>query len=195
MIEPGHYEPTPEDYLWLLRAVEAEGAPRRDVAAALINRFVWLRVRRRTYRYPTLASFVRAYASPVNPRWRKGGSLYERAWKDADATKRARMVAADARRQKHMTRNKFTQRTRDAVDYALTNPPVYPTVTDFAAYDHPSRKTVVVPGKPGVNTLYTADPSWPGYRVGTRSAVAANTSGGGLGMAFVIMLLASKEFH
>ena len=59
-----------------MRAVEREGQPRPLVAQTLVNRFAWLHSRGH---YPTLESFVRAYAQPVNPRWYPAGDLHQAA--------------------------------------------------------------------------------------------------------------------
>ena len=62
---------TEEDRLWLLRAVNFEGAPQRAVAWTLIQRFAWI-----FPTYSTLSDFIQAYAQPVNPRWFPDGDLF-----------------------------------------------------------------------------------------------------------------------
>jgi len=59
------------DYEWLARAVAHEGSPKRAVAWALVQR--WLSL---LPQYETLASLVRAYAQPINPRWATDGDLH-----------------------------------------------------------------------------------------------------------------------
>lgn len=68
------YELTEDDLLWLARAAKYEG--RNEVATmwALAQRFVEVREMGST-RYPTLKSLVLAYAQPVNPIWRRDGSM------------------------------------------------------------------------------------------------------------------------
>lgn len=71
------YEPTSEDALTLLRAVEGEVSPGATdaqkqldamrVAETLTNRFCYLRGRAREQ--ISLATFVRAYAQPLSARW------------------------------------------------------------------------------------------------------------------------------
>jgi hypothetical protein len=173
-LEPTSYVPTSQDRLWLLRAVEGEGEPKELVASALVNRFLYLRAKRGSYRRKGLADFVRDYSSPVNPARMRGGKFWEAAWARADARGRRALLALHEKRVRHSTRDIFSPATMQAVDAALTRPPRLPSATDFAAYDHPPSQglTRVRAGKPGVNALYTADPTWRGYRVETEDTVA-----------------------
>ena len=186
-LEPGAYQPTHNDRVWLSRAVEGEGAPERLVAQALVNRFMWLRERDPKL-YPTLADFVRAYAQPINPRWMQGGDKFEARWRKADAAGKVRLRQQNARRQAHSTMTDFSDKTEDAVHRALTAGPVdlpSPDTTDYSAANMPEpghlvRKTEHVPGR---NTFYAAKGArgWKGY--GARVAPAL----GGAGALVVVL--------
>lgn len=63
------YHLTREDYVVLARALEHEGKPQVAVAWTLLQRFAYLYPL-----YKTLASFVRAYAQPINPLWFPDGA-------------------------------------------------------------------------------------------------------------------------
>ena len=166
-LQPTEYRPTATDRVWLLRAVEGEGAPADAVAAALVNRFIWLRAKRRLWRDKSLAQFVRAYSSPVNPRRMRGGDIWERLYREGTPAQRRKLEEAHERREAHSARNVFSQSTMDAVERALSQGPQLPTVTDFAAHwlEPSEGLRLVRAGSRGVNALYTADPSWDGYRV------------------------------
>lgn len=58
------YQVTPEDALWLARAVECEGGDQVSSAWTMIWRFAYFRRGR-----GTLAQLVRSFSQPVNPRW------------------------------------------------------------------------------------------------------------------------------
>lgn len=171
-IQPTRYEPSSKDRLWLLRAVQAEGPPHRDVASALINRFILLRSKGGYWRRRPLHQFVRAYSSPVNPRRMRGGDKWEAAYAKADADGRKKLEALSEKRQEHSRRDVFDEAVMAAVDAAITEGPRRREVTDFAAYDHPPSRGLkrVTEGSRGVNALYTANPSWPGYSVATTVA-------------------------
>lgn len=121
------YAPTADDRTWLLRAVQREGQPRRLVAQTLVNRFAWLHSRGH---YPTLASFVRAYAQPVNPRWYPEGDLHRAAVStiqnkpDLSSSQKRDQVAelekrAAARRDVVAVSSRFDPPVVEAVDRAL----------------------------------------------------------------------------
>lgn len=173
-IRPTGYQPTTRDRLWLLRAVEAEGPVRRQVAQALVNRFTFL-----GDTYPTLADFVRAYAQPVNPRWHPGGDKYRAAMARAETDEQKRKLRAQAqRRLAASTRTAFRDETKEAVDRALTRGPVdlpSPDVTDYGAswLDSSSYLEARTGARPGVNRLWSARPGWPGYRVKVHPGVVA----------------------
>ena len=165
------YVPNQEDLLWLLRAVQAEGEPRTHVAAAMVNRFAYLSASAfvRDEPYDTLAGFVRAYSQPVNPRWMRGGDKWEARWETADDAGKRRLVEDHRRRQRHSARTAFAPSTRRAAERALTTRPELQTVTDFAAdrmVPSPGL-TRVRKGSPTENALYSVDPRWRGYQVGT----------------------------
>jgi hypothetical protein len=162
---------TKDDALWLARAVEAEGEPRRLVAQTLVNRWAWL-ADFAPGKYPSLASLVRAYAQPVNPRWFEGGDLYEAHYAqaqqgDPDATPPkppatpAQLAAlrkkAQLRRDVHSVARSFSKATQDAVAQALRGPLVIPPgAVDYAIPGRPF--PVLVPAGPKQNAIY-GDPA------------------------------------
>lgn len=165
----GTYEVTPADRLWLLRSVEAEGAPRRAVAQVLVNGFAWNRSRGGK---GTLADWVRAYSSPVNPRHVPGGDIFDAAYGKASAAERARLDALARRRRLASERTVFTRETHGAVARALEMGPldVPKAATDFARWDvdatHGGKRPNYIPvseATPGTNRLWTREPSWSGY--------------------------------
>ena len=164
---PGEYEVTPEDRLWLLRAVEVEGKPREMVARALVNLFALTRSKGSSA-YGTLASLVRAYAQPVNPRWFQQGDLYLAALAKApNATAAARLrKAAKHRELVHARRMTFSPQTRAAVDAALKSG-WQSDVTDYAAPTLDASKKYVPRSEPvaGENRLWTRAVGWAGYMV------------------------------
>lgn len=165
IFDGGTYEPTDEDRLWLLRAVQVEGPPQQMVARALVNGFCWARSKRR-YK-GTLASWVRSYAQPVNPKWFPGGTLLEKFCADLPAPEAAReRRAAEVRRDVHAECTRFAPRIGAAVRDALETP-YAGDVTDYAAmWIDASKKGYQLRSEPkrGVNTLWTRDASWTGYR-------------------------------
>jgi len=194
---------TDGDALWLRRAVEREGEPRELVAQALVNRWAMLHDRPGPTAYPSLASFVRAYAQPVNPRWFPDGDLHLaqlEAHKGRGQMHLADMHArAQFRRDEHSTRKIFRDETDQAVRQALEGPVTLPAgVTEYAA-DSPSARAThgapyrALPGEnafwvhsPGV--LYSIAPESP-----TLSAGRALRAGGvhaGFGVIVLMGLLA-----
>lgn len=162
----GEYLPTDEDRLWLLRAVQVEGPPQLMVARALVNGFCWARARRRYG--GTLTTWIRAYAQPVNPRWFPEGDLLERFCADLPAPIAAReRRLAEARRDVHTACVTFSPRVGAAVRDALETP-YAGDVTDYAAARiDATRKGYELRSQPtkGLNTLWTRDPRWRGYRL------------------------------
>lgn len=155
---------SPDDALWLRRAVEREGEPRDWVAQALVNRWAVLRDRGRT-EYPTLASFVRAYAQPVNPRWFPAGDLHLEqldAHASRGAAHRADMIARAERRENEYSRATiFSPQTVAAADRALTGPLTLPPgVTDYAADTASARTRHGTPtqAKQGENAFWSPHP-------------------------------------
>lgn len=144
---------TKDDALWLARAVEAEGEPRRLVAQTLVNRWAWL-ADYAPGKYPTLTSLVRAYAQPVNPRWFPDGDLFASRMLGVAAVKqRAEIEKARVRRDVHSTRTRFTRGTQDAVAQALRGPLVIPPgAVDYAIPGRPF--PVLVPAGPKQNAIY-----------------------------------------
>lgn len=204
-LQPGAYRPTKSDRLWLLRAVEGEGAPETWVAQALVNRFMWLRARameRGTKPpYSTLQAFVRAYAQPVNPRWMEGGDKYEAAWRKSGEHGRQVLHRQHERRLKHVTMTEFSPHVVAAVDRALTAGPVdlpHANTTDYQEANRPTASYHVQHSQhdQGVNTFYGAKAArdWRGYRVGIQPGIAAahgkGLAGGGLVLALGVVLLA-----
>lgn len=157
------YSPTDEDRIWLLRAVAGEGRDHREVAQALAQRFRFLRETRPGL-YPTLASLVRAYSQPVNPRWLPGGDKFEAA---RAAGKSSASDAAVRRRRVHHARVDFDPQVVSAAGEALCMlragwPPnaIAPEVTHFAAPDknrpHMIERTTARDGR---NRLWTTQGS------------------------------------
>lgn len=154
------YEVSADDKLWLLRAVEAEGAPKELVARTLINLFAWARAHGKEIGQ-SLAKTVRTYAQPVNPAWYPGGQFVPL---NAAPEELAR---AKRRRDVHSTRTAFSASTVDAVERALTTS----WSLDWTDYAAPGvdgtrkgyeRRTNDLPGQ---NTFWTRAPGWPGYSV------------------------------
>lgn len=190
------YEVTPDDELWLLRAVEAEGAPRADVAQALVNRFVWRRTR--TPFRGSLAEHVRAYSQPVNPRWFPDGDLFqESVQKLSQADKQIAFARAQHRMESHATRSQFGAATRKAVRIALTQPPRLPRGTDFAAPWVEKRPPwePLTPAEPGKNRIWTSPEtkSWAGYSIVSLAPVAIGVSWGLIALGVVLFLWAKGE--
>lgn len=128
------YEVRQSDVLWLLRAVQAEGADQREVAAVLLNGFAWARAMN-GYR-GTLTDWIRAYAQPVNAAWYPNGEKHQKALAAAttDAARKALTAKAEKRERVHSTRTKFTESTQRAVHAALTGQVKIPAqATDYAA--------------------------------------------------------------
>ncbi len=113
------YEVTPNDVLWLRRAVQAEGPIQKQVAYVLINGFVWNRSKGGR---GTLADWVRRYAQPVNPLWYESGEKHKAKFAAAttDAERAELVQKARVRERVHSTRTKFDPAVRRAVKAALT---------------------------------------------------------------------------
>lgn len=175
------YLPTATDRLWLARAVEAEGEPKARVAETLVNGFMWARSEL-GYERP-LATWIRSYSQPVNPRWFVRGDLHldrvHRARSDAEAAELTRHALI--RETVHATRLSFRPDTQAAVEGALAHAPELPSATDFAASFNADGQEIrkSPPWKPvtaamkGRNRFWTrpAALGWAGYRV---SDVAVN---------------------
>lgn len=149
------YEVTDDDWLWLMRAVAAEGPVSLDVARALVN--LWARNRARGSSQ-TLAGLVRSYAQPVNPEWADGGSHDEQP---------GMVDAAEQRRTAVSTAIAFRPAVAAAVFQALTSP-FASDVTDYAAPTLDASKKGYLPRSKAVkgrNRLWTRDASWKGYMV------------------------------
>lgn len=149
----------PFDWLWLARAVQAEGPPHDLVAQTLVNRWAWFRDRGQR-QFPTLTALVRAYAQPVNPHWMPGGYLHEaklRATSDAGELAQLREHARQ-RRDVHATRTEFHPSTLAAVSQALLRGPITipPGAVHYGAPPSASKLPALVPGGPRENTIYGA---------------------------------------
>lgn len=156
------YTPTAEDRLWLARAVAAEGRPYVGVARALVNLFMMQRsaTSLRAGSSQTLASLVRAYAQPVNPRWFVDGDLYQ-------AHARTSLEAEQARKREHVysTRTAFTPDVTAAVELALSTP-FQSDVTDYAVPSlDATSKGYIARGEivKGENRFWTRNRFWTGY--------------------------------
>lgn len=175
------YDVTAEDKLWLLRAVSAEGAPREQVARALVNLFMYRREKQ--HKKETLARLVRAYAQPVNPRWYPDGDLHLAAVSSALPQSRAPLELAAHRRATVISkRTEFTPETIDAVDAALSTG-WNTDITDYAAPTiNATHKGYVARSAPkaGENRFWSRAVGWAGY-------AAENASGSGALVAFMIL--------
>lgn len=194
----GHVLPwTADDAIWLRRAVEREGEPREWVAQTLVNRWALLKDRG-VADYPTLGSFVRAYAQVVNPRWFPGGDLHRAALAEhapRGEAHRADMIArAERRRDVHSTRKIFQPATEAAVARALQGAITLPPgVTEYAADSASARRrhgapTYAQPGEnafwaPHPGALYSIAPNHPTHPAGR----ALRT--GGVHAAFGVVVL------
>lgn len=147
----------PFDWVWLARAVQAEGEPRDLVAQTLVNRWTWFRDQGQI-QFPTLTALVRAYAQPVNPAWMPGGHLHEAVLREtADPVARAQLhERARVRRDVHAKRTTFDADTHAAVAQALATGPI--TIPQGAVHysASASKLPVLVPGGPGKNTIFGA---------------------------------------
>jgi hypothetical protein len=167
------YVPTAEDWVWLARAVEAEGKPRLSVARTLVNLYASTGFSRRS-----LADLVRAYAQPVNPRWYPEGELYREhvaamVRNHAPAKELAAELAkAERRKLVHSARDTFSPETVDAVNQALGSS----WAEDWTDYAAPGigqrkgyeRRTADVKG---LNTFWSRKPGWAGYSVTAEAVV------------------------
>lgn len=190
------YEVTPDDELWLLRAVEAEGAPRADVAATLVNKFVWRRAR--TPFRGTLAEHVRQYSQPVNPRWFPEGDKYaESVARLSEADKQIALARAQHRVQVHASRTTFSAPTRKAVRLALTSPPRLPEATDFAApwVERKPPWEALTPAEPGKNRLWVNPEAkgWKGYAIVSLAPVAIGISWGLIALGVALLVWVGRD--
>lgn len=180
------YNVTPDDKLWLLRAVAAEGKVHSAVAEALVNLFAATRARGITQ---SLAKLVRAYAQPVNPRWFPDGDLFEAKLKREPENAGALRAAALRRRDIHSKQTDFPPHVVRAVEYALSG--VHQIdVTDYAAHWHDASARYVARSQvtPGVNRMWTRFPGWPGYSVGKgKEPGGDDVPGGGSGLVAVLL--------
>lgn len=159
------YDVTREDMLWLCRAVESEGPDERQVAAILVNGFVWNRSRGGR---GSLAQWVRAYAQPVNPLWYPGGDGHEAKYAAAttDGERAYLLKKAVARRDVHSRRTQFSPRVLEAVREALAgNVGIPGPAVDYAAPNVRSTRIPLEPVPNKRNRLYTrvGAQDWLGY--------------------------------
>lgn len=141
------YAVTPDDRLWLLRAVHAEGPPHDRVAKALVNLYAqsWADGSGRS----TLASLVQAYATPLMP---------DRVDSPPGSPLREKRLA-------HRARTEFSEAAHAAVRAAMADG-ASDDVTDYAAWHVDAAPKGYVPRSasvPGTNRLWTRAPGWPGY--------------------------------
>lgn len=172
------YNPTGEDTLTLLRAVEGEVSPGATeaqktldalrVAETLTNRFCYLRGRgHELTRYAfSLATFVRCYAQPLSPVWSDAEGPACQAHPERCTEEQM------ARRQEYRTRTTFEPRTVAAVRSALGRGP---RVTPWSSIHFAQPGIVMSPEMIKItrdvekmNTLFATPDSmmhWNGYRV------------------------------
>ena len=138
---------SPEDVVWLHRAVEAEGPHEERVAQALVAG--WLEARARGYKR-SLGDYVQAYAQPINPRWFPTGDLFLKKHRSQAETKKA-----ERRRDVHAKRTKFDRKTQRAVALAIGQPSSS-VATDYAAswVDASPRLVPVSQSEPGTNRTW-----------------------------------------
>lgn len=187
------YTPTDEDRLWLMRAVAAEGPPHEIVAETLVNGFMWARSKKR---YPSsLATWVRAYAQPVNPMWFETGRMFQRSILKLDNAfdiDCKRKIAKQ--REVYSARIRFDARTRGAVKRALESTPKLPQATDYAAHyvEKPGKWEACTDPSPGFNRFWTrpAALGWRGYTVVQSIADAGSSGPTGAGGGVVLLLIA-----
>lgn len=185
------YVPTFEDVQWLLRAVEREGEPVRDVAHVLVNLFMYRRAHGQGG--SSLASLVRAYAQPVNPRWFPDGDKHLERVRNERDERMVRLLEAVARdrRDEHSTRTHFRETTAAAVRAALSES-YGRDWTDYAAptFDASVRgyelrqagqKADYARREPAKNAFWTRAPGWSGYAV-------ERSGGGGVGQGALVAL-------
>lgn len=160
------YRVTPDDRIWLLRAVQCEGRVEAQVAQVLVNLFAYLHSRS-PGSAPSLTWLVRSYAQPVNPAWFPAGKHFLR-WHAVDPIKYS-LIAATRREAMHSKRNTFDRRVMDAVTRALSLGPidVPRNATDYAAawIDASKKYKALAAPQKGVNRLWTRAPGWTGYSV------------------------------
>lgn len=164
------YQVTADDMMWLARAVEKEGKPQDVVAATLINGFCWARSCKNSKQ--TLATWVRAYAQPVNPRWYLKGDLHLKYAKGVTGAELARLEKlAKERETVHSVRTQFSAGTKAACAAALAGAVKIPgNCIDYAAPTLDSSKrgyTALTPVVKGENRMWTRPgaETWAGYVV------------------------------
>ena len=147
--------------------MEGEGPAQAQVAQCLVNRFLYLRMRRPGL-YDTLEALVRAYSQPVNPRWVRGGDRFEAAYRASSALQRRTMDVQHERRLGHQTRTVFSPETTQAVDKALLgSSDIPPNAVHFAAPGVGGGGMHILTKPKGANWLYSTQGSrfWEGYGV------------------------------
>lgn len=155
---------TRDDLVWLSRAVEAEGEPRHLVAQTLVNRWAWLHDVM-PHAYPALASLVRAYAQPVNPRWFVTGDKYAEAVRENPTHEPELKRQALRRELEHSVRVDFRPATVAAVTQAVHGPVTLPAgAVDYSKPKESPRARAVweprtlIPGELGKsNSIFTND--------------------------------------
>ena len=185
------YEPTAADVLWLRRAVEAEGAPQRGVASALVNAFMFVKAHR--HWQGSLADYVRAYSKPVNPAWFPEGELFRVAHRSAQPDVRDKMLKdAERRRDVHARRTDFMPSTEAAVNFALANPPPIRNATDFAPLyvQRDSQWLALTPPRANENRFWARPGAWDWTGYTTVFVATTPTDSGGVGVAVVVAVLA-----
>lgn len=170
---------TDTDRLWLARALEREGEPRKLVAQTLVNRWAnasdW-----KPHRWPTLTDMVREYSQPVNPGWFPGGRLLAKRVTELEGLGRIRpdlQEWARAEIQQELRRaelrpayaaaNSFSAPTLEAVHAALYGPLEIPHgAVHFGPQKESWASLTLVPGGPGLNAIYASDgPAAGTYRL------------------------------
>lgn len=161
---------TDTDRLWLARALEREGEPRRLVAQTLVNRWAnasdW-----KPHRWPALTDMVREYSQPVNPGWFPGGRLLAKRVAELEARGEHAEAQAELRRAElrpaYAAANSFSAPTLEAVHAALYGPLEIPHgAVHFGPQKESWASLTLVPGGPELNAIYASDgPAAGTYRL------------------------------
>lgn len=122
------YQITPNDMLWLGRSVKYEGGNRLATAWTYAQRMALFR------RWATLAELVQAHSQPVNPIWRRDGSMCRPGgrYHDRDDCAERRLAVRDTAATLPWDSIQSSIRTALTAWAKAERPNVVPKATDFA---------------------------------------------------------------
>lgn len=172
------YQLTPEDALWLARAVQFEGGDRIATLWAFASRFAGFQ------RSGSFATFLRAYSQPINPLWDE--LTDEKCRRNPEMCTPA--MIERRRLARTLTWNELSPRvTAEVAAFAkaLVSNPV-PGVVDFASYDvqawlrrNPTSRIVKTEG-PSWYATFGRSGEWPAdfVRVRYGDRIATGTARG-----------------